>query len=99
VPVQATAFAHRPSQIMANLAAFFDGPADKALRQGWVDRFAAALQQDDQGVYVNFLGDEGPARIRQSYPGPTWERLAAIKSRWDPTNLFRRNQNIPPTTT
>jgi FAD/FMN-containing dehydrogenase len=96
VPVEATAFAHRHSAFMVNLAAFYEGPDDRAVRQGWVDRFAAALQQDDQGVYVNFLGDEGPARVRQAYPGPTWDRLAAIKHRWDPTNLFRRNQNIPP---
>jgi FAD/FMN-containing dehydrogenase len=96
VPVEATAFAHRHSAIMVNLAAFYDGPADKIVRQAWVDQFAAALQQDDQGVYVNFLGDESPARVRQAYPGPTWERLAAIKHRWDPTNLFHRNQNIPP---
>ena len=96
VPVEATAFAHRHSAFMVNVAAFYDGPADKPVRQAWVDQFAAALQQDDQGVYVNFLGDEGPARVRQAYPGPTWERLTAIKHRWDPTNLFRRNQNIPP---
>jgi FAD/FMN-containing dehydrogenase len=99
VPVQATAFAHRHSRIMVNLAAFYDRPADRAARQAWIDRFAAALQQDDQGAYVNFLGDEGPARVRQAYPTPTWERLAAIKRRWDPTNLFRRNHNIPPATT
>jgi FAD/FMN-containing dehydrogenase len=45
---------------------------------------------------VNFLGDEGDARIRDAYPGATWKRLAAIKARYDPTNLFRLNQNIPP---
>jgi FAD/FMN-containing dehydrogenase len=99
VPVEATAFAHRHSAIMVNLAAFYDGPADRAVRQAWVDRFAAALQQDDHGAYVNFVGDEGPARVRQAYPGPTWERLAAVKRRWDPTNLFHRNQNIPPAAT
>jgi FAD/FMN-containing dehydrogenase len=45
---------------------------------------------------VNFLTDEGSERIRAAYPGPTWDRLAAIKRRYDPTNLFRLNQNIPP---
>jgi FAD/FMN-containing dehydrogenase len=35
-------------------------------------------------------------RIHEAYPGPTWERLAAIKARYDPTNLFHHNQNIPP---
>ena len=34
--------------------------------------------------------------IRQAYPGPTWERLVAVKRRWDPTNLFRHDHNIPP---
>jgi FAD/FMN-containing dehydrogenase len=99
VPADATAFAHRHSRIMVNLAAFYQGPADRAVRQGWLDRFAAALQQDDRGAYVNFLTEEGPARVRQAYPGPTWERLAAVKRRWDPTNLFHRNQNIPPAAT
>jgi hypothetical protein len=45
---------------------------------------------------IAYLGDDGPARIRQAYPGPTWERLVAVKRRWDPTNLFRHNHNIPP---
>jgi FAD/FMN-containing dehydrogenase len=45
---------------------------------------------------VNFLGDEGPERIRQAYPGKTWDRLRDIKRRYDPTNLFNGNQNIPP---
>jgi FAD/FMN-containing dehydrogenase len=96
VPVEATAFAHRHSRIMANLAAFYDGPADRERRQAWVDALAAALQQGDDGAYVNFLGDEGPERVRQAYPGPTWDRLVEVKRRYDPDNLFRRNQNIPP---
>jgi FAD/FMN-containing dehydrogenase len=96
VPVEATAFAHRQSRIMVNLAAFYDGPKDRAVRQAWVDDFAAALDQGDSGAYVNFIGDEGGARVRDAYPGPTWERLAAIKRRYDPTNLFHLNQNIPP---
>ena len=49
-------------------------------------------------MYVNFLGDEGEARVREAYPGSTWDRIAAIKARYDPTNLFRLNQNIPPAT-
>jgi FAD/FMN-containing dehydrogenase len=96
VPVEATAFAHRHSRIMANLAAFYDGPADRDRRQAWVDGLAAALHQGDDGAYVNFLGDEGPERVRQAYPGPTWDRLVEVKRRYDPGNLFRRNQNIPP---
>jgi FAD/FMN-containing dehydrogenase len=96
VPVEATAFAHRQSRIMVNLAAFYDGPEDRAVREAWVEDFAAALHQRDSGAYVNFLGDEGGARVREAYPGSTWDRLVAIKNRYDPTNLFRLNQNIPP---
>jgi FAD/FMN-containing dehydrogenase len=95
VPADATAFAHRASRIMANVAAFYDDPADRAVRQAWVDQFAAALHQDDAGAYVGFLTDEGPARIRQAYPGSTFKRLVAAKARYDPTNLFHLNHNIP----
>jgi FAD/FMN-containing dehydrogenase len=59
---------------------------------------ADALRQDDQGAYVNFLGNEGEGRIRVAYPGETWDRLVAVKRRYDPTNLFRLNQNVPPAT-
>jgi hypothetical protein len=96
VTAEATAFAHRNSRMMVNVAAFYDGPEDRAVREAWVADFAAVLRQGDAGAYVNFLGDEGEARIRAAYPGATWDRLAAIKRRYDPTNLFRLNQNIPP---
>jgi FAD/FMN-containing dehydrogenase len=96
VPDDATAYAHRDSKIMVNLAAFYEGEGDKARRQAWVDQFAAAIQQDDTGEYVNFVGDEGEAGVRAAYPGPTYDRLAAIKAQYDPENLFRVNHNIPP---
>ena len=96
VPDEATAYAHRRRPIMVNLAAFYHGPDDRAGHQRWVEQFATALSPVDDGAYVNFLGDDGPVRIRQAYPGPTWERLVAVKRRWDPTNLFRHNHNIPP---
>jgi FAD/FMN-containing dehydrogenase len=82
-----------------NVAAVYQRPGEAEEHRAWVDRFAAALQPaGDARAYVNFLGDEGQARIRQAYPAPTWQQLAAIKARYDPTNLFHRNQNIPPTT-
>jgi FAD/FMN-containing dehydrogenase len=81
---------------MVNVAAFYDGPEDRVVREAWVDDLSAELHQGDDGAYVNFLSDESEARIRQAYPGPTWDRLTAIKARYDPTNLFRLNQNIPP---
>jgi len=96
VPPEATAFAHRASPIMVNVAAFYQGAEDRAVREAWVSDFAAALRQDDAGAYVGFLGEEGEARVRAAYPGATWGRLRAIKARYDPTNLFHLNQNIPP---
>jgi FAD/FMN-containing dehydrogenase len=96
VPDDATAFAHRGSRVMGNVASFYTGPDDKPNREAWVDELAAAIRQEDGGAYVNFLGDEGPDRVRAAYPDPTWERLRAVKAEYDPTNLFRRNQNIPP---
>ncbi|MGH2658969.1 MAG: FAD-binding oxidoreductase [Actinomycetota bacterium] len=98
VPAEATAFAHRTSRIMVNVAAVYERPDEAAVHEPWVTDFAAALRQGDAGAYVNFLGDEGKARIRQAYPGSTGNRLAAIKARYDPANLFRLNQNIPPAT-
>ncbi len=81
---------------MTNVAAFYDGPEDRARREDWVTGLAADLHQGDDGAYVNFLADEGLERVRAAYPGTTFDRLAAIKARYDPTNLFRVNQNIPP---
>jgi FAD/FMN-containing dehydrogenase len=97
VPADATAFAHRDRRFMAGVGAVYERAADRPTHEAWADRFAAALRRDGRpGVYVNFLGDEGPARVREAYPGPTWDRLVEVKRRWDPGNLFRRNQNIPP---
>ena len=96
VPVEATAFAHRKSRIMVNVAAFYEGPQDKAVRAAWVTDFTSALDQGYSGAYVNFLTEDSLDQVRTAYPGATWDRLAAIKARYDPGNLFRRNYNIPP---
>jgi hypothetical protein len=96
VPVEATAFAHRRSRIMVNVAAIYERPDEAPQHAAWVNGLAAALRQDDGGAYVNFLGEEGADRVRAAYPGATWDRLAAIKARYDPTNLFHVNHNIPP---
>jgi FAD/FMN-containing dehydrogenase len=96
VPARATAYAHRQSRIMVNVAALFGTPEEAPEHEPWVNGLADALREDDQGAYVNFLGDEGEERIRAAYPGETWNRLVAVKRRYDPTNLFRLNQNIPP---
>jgi FAD/FMN-containing dehydrogenase len=50
----------------------------------------------EKGVYVNNLGEEGEDRVREAY-GENYERLVDLKDKYDPTNLFRLNQNIRPT--
>ena len=96
IPVDATAFGHRTSRIMVNVFALYEKSAEKESHETWANDFAAALRQNDGGAYVNFLADGDRAQVRAAYPGETWERLAAIKYRYDPTNLFRLNHNIPP---
>jgi hypothetical protein len=96
VPADATAYAHRASRIMVNLAALYDPSGEAAVHETWVDAFVRALRQRDSGAYVNFLADEGEAQVRAAYPGQTWHRLVDVKRRYDPTNFFRLNQNIPP---
>jgi FAD/FMN-containing dehydrogenase len=96
VPADATAFAHRQRHIMANVVALYERPEERPGHEAWVAGLATELSGGDAGAYVGFLGDEGEERVRAAYPGRTWDRLAAIKARYDPDNLFRLNQNIPP---
>jgi FAD/FMN-containing dehydrogenase len=96
VPADATAFAHRGSRILASLAALVPTRDDLPAHLAWVDGYAETLQQGDRGRYVNFLMDEGPEAVASAFPGETGRRLAAIKRRYDPTNVFRRNQNVRP---
>jgi FAD/FMN-containing dehydrogenase len=96
VPNDATAYAHRDSNVLCNVVSFYEGPDDKSARRAWVEEFAGEIEQDDTGAYPNFLGDDGAERIRAAYPGATWDRLTAVKRRYDPENLFRSNHNIPP---
>ncbi|MGE5462737.1 MAG: FAD-binding oxidoreductase, partial [Syntrophothermus sp.] len=96
IPVEATAFAHRKSKMMVNLAALYGQREEEPVHEAWVSEFAADLKQSDNGAYVNFLGSEGLERVQAAYPGPTWDRLVSVKRRYDPSNLFHLNQNIPP---
>ncbi len=71
-------------------------PANKEKISAWAKDYWAALHQYSAGgAYVNFMMDEGEDRIRATY-GKNYDRLAKIKKRYDPTNLFRVNQNIKP---
>jgi FAD/FMN-containing dehydrogenase len=96
VPNDATAYAHRDSRIMVNVAAMYQSPDERPKHAAWVDGLADELRQDDEGAYVGFLADEGEERVRAAYPGPTWDRLREVKRKYDPENVFRLNQNIPP---
>lgn len=92
-----TAFALRHDHsILEMIAQWAEGEAQPHTE--WVQRFERAIKPfAEEGVYVNFLTDEGEARIRASY-GPNYERLVQVKNDYDPTNFFHVNQNIKPTT-
>lgn len=96
VPADATAFAHRSSRMMVTFIALYENRDEAAIHNEWAINAVADLDQSESTVYVNFVADEGKARVHDAYPSATWERLAAIKAKYDPTNLFRRNHNIPP---
>ena len=94
VPADGTAFAHREANVMVAIMAMYGD--DGAAATAWADAFYGALAPKATGVYSNFLGNEGDGRVREAYPAGTFERLVDVKRRFDPTNLFHRNQNIRP---
>jgi FAD/FMN-containing dehydrogenase len=96
VPADATAYTHRESKIMVNLAALYNNPNEKENHETWVTKYEKKLRQSDKGAYVNFLAEVDKKQVRAAYPGDTWKKLSAIKKKYDPTNLFHLNQNIPP---
>lgn len=91
-----TAFALRDeSYVVSIVAAWEDGQADRHRR--WAETFWRALQPyASSGVYVNFLNDERDGQVQAAY-GVNYERLVALKNKYDPTNFFSLNQNIRPT--
>jgi len=97
VPDDATAFAHRQRRyFVAIIAVWLDPAQDAAPHQAWTNGLWRTIRPEGSGVYVNFLEREGEARIRDAYPPATYARLAEVKRRYDPDNLFRFNQNVPP---
>jgi hypothetical protein len=94
VAAEATAYAHRNSLILANIATFYDTEEEKPKRQAWVSNLSKALYQGDDGAYVGFIGPDEEARVRAVYPEATWHRLSEVKKLYDPANLFNRNVNI-----
>ncbi len=96
VPQDATAYAHRTRRLMINVAALYDHAEEATEHEAWAESFWKALRNAPPGAYVNFLSGDGQARLRDAYPVGALDRLAAVKARYDPDNLFRLNQNITP---
>jgi hypothetical protein len=96
VPTDATAYSHRDRKIMVNIASMAMSADQLPERAAWVAEVSEELNPGDESGYVGFLGDEGQQRVRAAYSPETYERLTAIKAEWDPDNVFRLNQNIPP---
>ncbi|ATJ82431.1 putative oxidoreductase [Halomonas beimenensis] len=92
---QDTAFVHRHAQHSVLVIHMWQDDEDSGANIEWGRRcFRAVAPFLEEGAYVNYLGDEGEAKVRAAF-GANYQRLAALKRRYDPTNLFRFNQNIP----
>jgi berberine-like enzyme len=98
VPEESTAFPHRDASHDLNIVASWlpedVGNADRHI--DWVRGMFQALEPYSRGVYVNFTSDDASERLRVAYTDQQWTRLTALKSKYDPTNFFRMNANIPP---
>ena len=96
-----TAFNHRDSHYDLIIVSMWSDPEEDAANIRWTRGLWDAMQPFSAGgVYVNYLGqeaDEGIERVRAAYGPAKYERLVALKNKYDPTNLFRLNQNIKPT--
>jgi FAD/FMN-containing dehydrogenase len=91
-----TAFHGRLAGFTFNIAAATQSEEGFDRERDWVRDFWSALEPYHTTVYVNFLMEEGEERIRQAYGAEKYDRLRALKRRYDPDNFFRINQNIPP---
>jgi FAD/FMN-containing dehydrogenase len=97
VPVEATAFPHREAALNLLILGQWESAADDAAQIGWVRSLWDAMRPwSSTAVYMNTLGEgESDERVRESY-GVNYARLATIKAKYDPKNLFRLNQNVRP---
>ena len=96
VPAQDTAYAFRDQEFIVNVIARTPDADGFAEAVAWARAVAAAIGPD-AGTYVNFAGDSDPSMAPASYGPETYRRLVELKNKYDPTNLFRLNQNILPT--
>lgn len=91
-----TPMAKRDATWVCHPFALWEEAADDAAHIGWARTISAAMRAyGNGGVYLNFVGDEGAARVRAAF-GDDYERLARVKATYDPDNFFRFNQNIAP---
>jgi FAD/FMN-containing dehydrogenase len=90
------AFSHRDALCVLNIVTKWKSPHESEKHIEWTRAFASAMKPYSAGVYVNFLGEEGEDRVKEAYIPSKYNRLAALKSKYDPSNLFRLNQNIMP---
>ena len=81
---------------MVNVAAFYEGEDDRSRARGLGRGVRAGSGRATTARTSTSWRTKATERVRAAYPGATWDRLAAIKRRYDPENLFRRNQNVPP---
>jgi hypothetical protein len=97
VAADETAFRHRDASYDIAILGEWADPATSAINVQWVREVAAVTERfSTGGVYVNFLGEDGEERVKAAY-GSHYQRLVALKRKYDPTNVFRLNQNIKPT--
>ncbi len=96
VPADETAFAHRKTPFVLNIHTRWEAKSDDEKCIAWARKFHSSTEPYAEGVYVNFLSDEGSARVKDAYTKEVWDRLVQIKRTYDPGNLFRMNQNINP---
>ena len=97
VPVEATAYPHRDVAFVMNAHARWRVPGHDAACMKWArELFDATARFATGGVYVNFMPADEARRVETGAYGPNYARLARMKARYDPGNLFRVNQNVPP---
>ncbi len=93
----AAAFEDRSAEHALNINAVWTDPQATDEHIAWARNFWEAMHpMSTGGVYMNFLGEEGEERVRAAYGPEKYRRLMALKRKYDPTNLFRLNQNIRP---
>jgi FAD/FMN-containing dehydrogenase len=98
VPDEATPMAQRQAAWVSHPFAVWQDPLEDHANVEWVRRFRRDIAPwATGGVYLNFIGHEGPGRIRKAFGEEKYERLAEVKRAYDPHNVFRGNQNITPT--